>query len=227
VHRIRLAGLLGRLAERIDPAGAVWVAWPKKTSGVRSDLSEDRVRALALHEGLVDNKVCAVDEIWSALRCVYRRADRPRVVAARASRHAPGTPARSRRGTASGATGRPVVGTAAARRAGQRGTAAAGPGARAVPSRTGPASGAGSRQRAGASARPAAARRAAADEAGALADVRRELEAALATSAAARQAFGRLPPSHRREWLRHIAEASRPETRARRIASAVRRLGGP
>jgi len=65
-------------ATRLDPDGGVWVAWPKKASGVATDVTEDRVREVALAAGLVDNKVCAIDEVWSGLRCVYRRADRPR-----------------------------------------------------------------------------------------------------------------------------------------------------
>jgi hypothetical protein len=54
----------------------IWVSWPKKTSGVDSDLSEDRVRALALPLGLVDVKVCAVDETWSGLKLVLRKSER-------------------------------------------------------------------------------------------------------------------------------------------------------
>lgn len=64
-------------ARALDPAGGLWVAWPKKASGVATDLTEDVVRAVALAAGLVDNKVCAVDETWSGLRCVVRLADRP------------------------------------------------------------------------------------------------------------------------------------------------------
>lgn len=63
-------------AKRIKPDGGLWVAWPKKSSGVATDVTEDRVREVALAARLVDNKVCAIDEIWSGLRCVYRRADR-------------------------------------------------------------------------------------------------------------------------------------------------------
>jgi hypothetical protein len=55
----------------------LWVAWPKRSSGVATDLTEDVIRELALANGLVDNKVCAIDEIWSGLRLVYRLADRP------------------------------------------------------------------------------------------------------------------------------------------------------
>lgn len=63
---------------RLEPNGGLWVAWPKRASGVVTDVTENGVRAVALAAGLVDNKVCAVDETWSALRCVVRVADRPR-----------------------------------------------------------------------------------------------------------------------------------------------------
>jgi hypothetical protein len=65
-----------RLAAALDPAGALWVAWPKKSSGVATDLTENTVRDVALPKGLVDNKVCAIDDIWSGLRLVIRRANR-------------------------------------------------------------------------------------------------------------------------------------------------------
>ena len=64
-------------ARHLKPAGGLWVAWPKKVSGVLTDLTEDRVREVALAGGLVDNKVCAIDDVWSGLRCVYRLKDRP------------------------------------------------------------------------------------------------------------------------------------------------------
>ncbi len=54
----------------------LWIAWPKKASGVATDLTEDAVRALALRSGLVDNKVCAIDETWSGLRLVIPLARR-------------------------------------------------------------------------------------------------------------------------------------------------------
>ena len=54
------------------------MAWPKKSSGVATDLTENAVRDLGLARGLVDNKVCAIDETWSGLRFVVRLADRPR-----------------------------------------------------------------------------------------------------------------------------------------------------
>lgn len=64
-------------ARALDPAGGLWVAWPKRASGVPTDLTEGVVREIALATGLVDNKVCAIDGVWSGLRCVYRKKDRP------------------------------------------------------------------------------------------------------------------------------------------------------
>lgn len=61
------------LGRAVFPAGALWVAWPKKASGVATDVTEDVVRAVALPLGLVDNKVCAVDDTWSGLRLVWRK----------------------------------------------------------------------------------------------------------------------------------------------------------
>ena len=66
------------LKRALDPAGGLWIAWPKRSSGVRTDLTEDVVREIALANGLVDNKVCAIDGTWSGLRLVYRLADRPK-----------------------------------------------------------------------------------------------------------------------------------------------------
>jgi hypothetical protein len=65
----RLPTLLGALS--VD--GGLWVAWPKRASGVATDITEDTVRDVALPTGMVDNKVCAVDETWSGLRLVLRR----------------------------------------------------------------------------------------------------------------------------------------------------------
>ncbi len=65
-------------AARLKPDGSLWVAWPKKSSGVETDLAEGYVRTHGLGAGLVDVKVCAVDETWSGLRFVYRLKDRPR-----------------------------------------------------------------------------------------------------------------------------------------------------
>jgi hypothetical protein len=65
------------LARAVAPAGGLWIAWPKRTSCVATDLREGIVRELGLAHGLVDTKVCAVDDVWSGLRFVYRLADRP------------------------------------------------------------------------------------------------------------------------------------------------------
>jgi hypothetical protein len=68
-----LARAIPKAHDRIKADGAIWVSWPKKASGVPSDISEDEVRALALPRGLVDVKVCAVDETWSGLKLVIRK----------------------------------------------------------------------------------------------------------------------------------------------------------
>ena len=65
------------LAAKLTPSGMLWVSWPKKTSGVQSDLNENIVRDIGLAKGMVDVKVCAVDEIWSGLKFVFRLKDRP------------------------------------------------------------------------------------------------------------------------------------------------------
>jgi hypothetical protein len=70
--RASLAAQIDRLAAAIRPDRALWVAWPKRSSGVETDVTEDVVRELALPLGLVDNKVCAIDATWSALRLVWR-----------------------------------------------------------------------------------------------------------------------------------------------------------
>lgn len=78
VERAALERVFWTLCTAIDPAGGVWIAWPKRGSGMSTDLFEDAVREIGLAAGLVDNKVCAIDQVWSALRFVYRVADRPR-----------------------------------------------------------------------------------------------------------------------------------------------------
>jgi hypothetical protein len=77
----RLAELERRfdaLARAVEPAGGLWIAWPKRTAGVATDLTENVVRDVGLAHGLVDNKVCAVDDTWSGLRFVFRLRDRPK-----------------------------------------------------------------------------------------------------------------------------------------------------
>jgi len=70
--RKALEGKFGALVRALEPAGALWVSWPKRASGVATDVTEDVVRAVALPRGLVDVKVCAVDEVWSGLKLVRR-----------------------------------------------------------------------------------------------------------------------------------------------------------
>jgi hypothetical protein len=65
------------LARRLTPAGGLWVAWPKKSSDIESDLTFETVQRVGLDAGLVDNKSCAIDETWQAARFVYRVSDRP------------------------------------------------------------------------------------------------------------------------------------------------------
>ncbi len=67
-----LARRLDPLARTVFPDGGLWVAWPKRASGGPTDLDDHAVRALALPRGLVDNKVCALDATWTALRLVWR-----------------------------------------------------------------------------------------------------------------------------------------------------------
>jgi hypothetical protein len=67
---------VARFAARLVPAGILWVSWPKKSSGVVTDLTENEVRRIGLAAGLVDVKVCAVSEIWSGLKFVIRLKDR-------------------------------------------------------------------------------------------------------------------------------------------------------
>jgi hypothetical protein len=72
----RRADLVARIATcrpRMQQAAGLWIAWPKRASGVATDITEDTVREVALPTGLVDNKVCAIDEIWSGLRLVIRK----------------------------------------------------------------------------------------------------------------------------------------------------------
>jgi hypothetical protein len=77
-RRSELERRLPALRRALDPAGGLWTAWPKRTSGVSTDLTEEVIRRIGLDAGLVDNKVCAIDSVWSGLRFVYRLRDRPR-----------------------------------------------------------------------------------------------------------------------------------------------------
>jgi hypothetical protein len=74
VRRADLERRIERLKAALDPAGRLWIAWPKRASKVETDMTEDVVRDVALPLGLVDNKVAAIDETWSGLQLVIRRA---------------------------------------------------------------------------------------------------------------------------------------------------------
>jgi hypothetical protein len=76
-RRAELERRLPALRRAMDPAAGLWIAWPKRASGVATDMTEDVARELGLANRLVDNKVCAIDETWSGLRLVIRLADRP------------------------------------------------------------------------------------------------------------------------------------------------------
>jgi hypothetical protein len=67
---------LPRLRSRMAPACGLWIAWPKRAAGVQTDITDNVVREVALPTGLVDNKVCAIDETWTGLRLVIRRENR-------------------------------------------------------------------------------------------------------------------------------------------------------
>jgi hypothetical protein len=75
--RARLERRWAPLTKALVADGGLWVAWPKKASKVATDMTEDVVREVALPRGLVDNKVCAIDEVWSGLRLVVRVENRP------------------------------------------------------------------------------------------------------------------------------------------------------
>lgn len=75
-HRLELLRRFPGLAETLAPAGGLWVAWPKKSSKINSDLTFEVVQQIGLEAELVDNKSCSIDQDWQALRFVYRLRDR-------------------------------------------------------------------------------------------------------------------------------------------------------
>ncbi len=75
-ERRELERRFAAVAEAVRPAGGFWVAWPKRSSKVRTDLTEDVLREVGLPKGLVDNKVCAITDVWSGLRFVWRKENR-------------------------------------------------------------------------------------------------------------------------------------------------------
>ncbi len=72
-RRAELESELPRLRARMAPACGLWIAWPKRAAGLPTDVTDSVVRDVALPTGLVDNKVCAIDDTWSGLRLVIRR----------------------------------------------------------------------------------------------------------------------------------------------------------
>ena len=72
----RIESRLDRLGSMVFPAGGLWIAWPKRASGVPTDITDGALRNSVLPVGLVDNKVCAIDGTWTALRFVWRRQHR-------------------------------------------------------------------------------------------------------------------------------------------------------
>ena len=74
--RSELLELLMTYQTKIKQNGVIWVSWPKKASGIHSEVTEDTVREVALPLGLVDIKVCAVDDVWSGLKLVIRKENR-------------------------------------------------------------------------------------------------------------------------------------------------------
>jgi len=75
----QLTQKFSHIAAKLKPNGMLWVAWPKKSSGVVTDLTFTNVQAIGLAAGLVDVKICAIDDVWSGLKFVFRVKDRPRL----------------------------------------------------------------------------------------------------------------------------------------------------
>jgi hypothetical protein len=76
-RRADLAKHAAALRKSLEPAGFAWVSWPKKSAKVPTDITEDTIREVALPMGFVDVKVCAVSDVWSGLKLVIRRSERP------------------------------------------------------------------------------------------------------------------------------------------------------
>ncbi len=85
-RRSELERRLPKLMDALDVDGGLWISWPKRASGVETDITEDTLREVCLPLGLVDNKVCAIDETWSGLRLVYRKEGRDSLRAKRLKR---------------------------------------------------------------------------------------------------------------------------------------------
>ena len=76
-QRAELERFLLSCRSKLGPDAAIWVSWPKKSSGVSTDITEDTIREVALPLGFVDIKVCAVSDVWSGLKLVIRKSERP------------------------------------------------------------------------------------------------------------------------------------------------------
>jgi hypothetical protein len=94
VRRADLARTWSRVTTAAGPTAMVWVAWPKRASGVSTDLSDGAIREVVLPTGWVDTKVCAIDDTWSGLKCVLRVELRPASAARRPSRGSAGAASR-------------------------------------------------------------------------------------------------------------------------------------
>jgi hypothetical protein len=77
-EKARLVAFLRASLRKVRPDAAIWVSWPKQSSRVPTDITEDTIRKIALPMGLVDIKVCAVDQVWSGLKLVVRKENRRR-----------------------------------------------------------------------------------------------------------------------------------------------------
>jgi hypothetical protein len=73
ISRVALTRAVAIAVQKLEPGGVLWMSWPKKSSGVTTDVTENTLREVALPLGLVDVKVCAVTEVWSGLKFVWRR----------------------------------------------------------------------------------------------------------------------------------------------------------
>jgi hypothetical protein len=94
LRRADLARAWSRMTTAAGPTAVVWVAWPKRASGVPTDLTDNAVREVVLPTGWVDTKVCAIDDTWSGLKCVLRVELRPAPAARRPSRGSAGAAGR-------------------------------------------------------------------------------------------------------------------------------------
>jgi len=77
-RRAEVGRRFSALTARVEPEGAIWIAWPKKASGIASDVTENALREIILPTGYVDTKVCAISEVWSGLKFVLRKELRPK-----------------------------------------------------------------------------------------------------------------------------------------------------